>query len=165
MNFVSAYRNMTLIPKPEFTLLPLKDLFKRVEGLMNNKIINSGISFKWAVDPESLELTADRGLMEQVMINLLLNGIDAVTGRENPAIILSGYMDAEGRINITVEDNGAGIVNEAMDRIFIPFFTTKKNGSPLSDSSNLGIIITGHYRYLLKVENINHVIRAKIFFG
>lgn len=140
MNFVSAYRNMTLIPKPEFRLLAVRDLFKRVEGLMSHKLTDRGIFFKWSVDPESLELTADPGLMEQVLINLILNAIDAVTGREDPRIMLSAFMGTEGQVIITAEDNGAGIVEEAMEKIFIPFFTTKKSGSGIGLSLSRQIL-------------------------
>jgi two-component system nitrogen regulation sensor histidine kinase NtrY len=126
MNFVSAYRNMTLIPKPKFKLLPLREFFIRVERLMHQKLTDNNISFKWSVDPETLELTADPDLMEQVMINLLLNAISAVIGRENPSIVLSAFLGPKGNVTITVEDNGVGIVEEALEKIFIPFFTTKK---------------------------------------
>ena len=144
MNFVGTYRNMTLIPKPKFRLLPLKDFFKRVEKLMNHKLSDAGISFRWSVEPESLELTADPDLMEQVMINLILNAISAVTGRENPHIMLSAFMNTEGKVIITVEDNGVGIVEEALEKIFIPFFTTKKNGSGIGLSLSRQILRMHH---------------------
>jgi len=144
MNFVSTYRNMTLIPKPKFRLLIVRDFLKRVEKLMNHKLTDNGISFKWSVEPESLELTADPDLMEQVMINLLLNAISAVTGRENPRIIVSAFMGAEGKVIITVEDNGVGIVEEAVEKIFIPFFTTKKSGSGIGLSLSRQILRLHH---------------------
>lgn len=144
MNFVSAYRNMALIPKPRYRIVSIKDLFKRVEGLMNNRLTGSGISFKWSVEPETLELTADSDLMEQVMINLLLNAINAVIGRKDPAITLSAGMDAEGKVFVAVEDNGVGIVEEALERIFIPFFTTKKQGSGIGLSLSRQILRMHH---------------------
>jgi two-component system, NtrC family, nitrogen regulation sensor histidine kinase NtrY len=144
MNFVSAYRNMTLIPKPRYTIMSIKGLFKRVEGLMSHRLNDADISFKWSIDPESLELTADPDLMEQVMINLILNAIDAVNGRKDPAITLSACMDAEGKIVIIVEDNGVGIVEEALERIFIPFFTTKKQGSGIGLSLSRQILRMHH---------------------
>jgi two-component system, NtrC family, nitrogen regulation sensor histidine kinase NtrY len=144
MNFVSAYRNMTLIPKPQFRILPVKDLFKRVEGLMSHNLMDGGISLKCSVNPETLELTADPDLMEQVMINLILNAIEAVNGRDDPCITLSALMDVDGRIIITVEDNGAGIVEEALGRIFIPFFTTKKQGSGIGLSLSRQILRMHH---------------------
>jgi two-component system, NtrC family, nitrogen regulation sensor histidine kinase NtrY len=144
MSFVSAYRNMTLIPKPKYRIMSVKDLFKRVEGLMNNRLIDSGISFKWSVDPETLELTADPDLMEQVMINLILNAIDALNERNDPLITLSADMDAEGKVVVAVEDNGVGIIEEALGKIFIPFFTTKKQGSGIGLSLSRQILRMHH---------------------
>ena len=140
MTFVDSYRNMTLIPKPQFKLLSISDFFKRVEKLMYSRLADKNISFRWSVDPESLELTADPDLMEQVMINLLLNAIHAVSGRENPRIALSASLSPEGKVTITVEDNGMGIVEEALEKIFIPFFTTKKQGSGIGLSLSRQIL-------------------------
>ncbi len=140
MTFVDSYRNMTLIPKPQFKLLSISDFFRRVEKLMYSRLADKNISFRWSVDPESLELTADPDLMEQVMINLLLNAIHAVSGRENPRIALSASLSPEGKVTITVEDNGMGIVEEALEKIFIPFFTTKKQGSGIGLSLSRQIL-------------------------
>jgi len=130
-DFVSAYRNLTLIPKPKFRISSIEDLFTRVETLMENKFKESGIRFHWSVEPQTLELTADPGLMEQVLINLLLNAVDALQGhnREEPRIALIARLDDAGRVIVRVEDNGPGIVEEALDKVFIPFYTTKKKGS------------------------------------
>jgi two-component system, NtrC family, nitrogen regulation sensor histidine kinase NtrY len=140
MNFVNSYRNMTLIPKPKFVLLSLSDFFRRIEKLMHHRLSDNGISFKWSVSPETLELTADPDLMEQVLINLLLNAIHAVTGRRNPSIALSASLAPEGKTIIVVEDNGIGIVPEALDKIFIPFFTTKKRGTGIGLSLSRQIL-------------------------
>ncbi len=142
--FVGTYRNLTLIPKPKFGLLSLEEFFSRVDRLMEQKLTDHGISFKWSVDPETLELTADPDLIEQVMINLLLNAIDAVIGRENPQITLSAFLGPEGRVIITLEDNGVGIVEEAASKIFIPFFTTKKQGSGIGLSLSRQILRLHH---------------------
>jgi two-component system, NtrC family, nitrogen regulation sensor histidine kinase NtrY len=140
MNFVNSYRNMTLIPKPEFKLLSVSEFFRRVEKLMSHKMTDHGIAFRWAVEPETLELTADPDLMEQVMINLLLNAIRAVAGCRNPGIRLSAVLSPESKVIITVEDNGVGIVEEALENIFIPFFTTNKQGSGIGLSLSRQIL-------------------------
>jgi len=130
-HFVSAYRNLTLIPKPKFKLFAIEELFTRVKKLMESKFKENGILFQWSVDPQTLELTADPGLIEQVLINLLLNAADALMGYKNkePQVELSASLDEIGRIIIQVMDNGPGIVEEALGKVFIPFFTTKKKGS------------------------------------
>lgn len=140
MNFVNSYRNMTLIPKPKFRLLCVSDFFRRVENLMSHKMTDHGIAFRWSVEPETLELTADPDLMEQVMINLLLNAIRAVAGRRKPGIRLAAALSPEGKVIITVEDNGVGIVEEALENIFIPFFTTNKQGSGIGLSLSRQIL-------------------------
>ncbi len=140
MNFVGNYRNMTVIPEPRFRILSLTEFFQRMERLMHDKILNSGITFNWSVTPESLELSADPDLMEQVLINLLLNAIHAVTGKPDAVINLKAFLGPEGTIIITVEDNGVGIVPEALEKIFIPFFTTKEKGSGIGLSLSRRIV-------------------------
>jgi two-component system, NtrC family, nitrogen regulation sensor histidine kinase NtrY len=140
MNFVNAYRNMTLIPKPKFRLLSISDFFMRVEKLLNHRLTDHSISYEWTVEPATLELSADPDLMEQVLINLLLNAIHAVTGRKNPRIRLSASLTPEGKTIFAVEDNGIGIVPEALEKIFIPFFTTKKQGSGIGLSLSRQIL-------------------------
>ena len=140
MNFVNSYRNMTLIPKPKFRLLSVSDFFRRVENLMSHKMTDHGIAFRWSVEPVTLELTADPDLMEQVLINLLLNAIRAVAGRQNPAIRLAAALSPGGKVIIIVEDNGVGIVEEALENIFIPFFTTNKQGSGIGLSLSRQIL-------------------------
>jgi signal transduction histidine kinase len=151
MNFVSAYRNMTLIPKPKFRLLLVKDFFKRIEKMMSRKLTENSIRFEWSVEPKTLELTADQDLMEQVMINLLLNAISAVSGCGNPHIKLTAMMGATGNVIITVEDNGVGIVKEAQEKIFIPFYTTKKQGSGIGLSLSRQILRL--HRAVIRVQS------------
>jgi nitrogen fixation/metabolism regulation signal transduction histidine kinase len=131
-DFVAAYRNLTLIPKPKFKIFPIDELFNRIEKLMENKLRKKDIAFHWSVEPQSLELTADPGLIEQVLINLVLNAADAFTGVKNsnsPRIQLTASLEDNGKIIIRVTDNGPGIVKEAISKVFIPFFSTKKKGS------------------------------------
>ncbi|MCK4762324.1 MAG: ATP-binding protein [Candidatus Aminicenantes bacterium] len=127
--FVGAYRNLTLIPRPVFKIFSIEELFIRVEQLMESKLKERGIALRWQVDPQSLELTADPGLIEQVMINLFLNATAASKGKKEPQIELSAGLNESGRVVIDIKDNGSGIVKEALNKIFIPFFTTRKKGS------------------------------------
>jgi two-component system nitrogen regulation sensor histidine kinase NtrY len=131
-DFVAAYRNLTLIPKPKFKIFPINELFNRIEKLMENKLRKKDIAFHWSVEPQSLELTADPGLIEQVLINLVLNAADAFTGVKNsnsPRIQLFASLEDNGKIIVSVTDNGPGIVKEAISKVFIPFYSTKKKGS------------------------------------
>jgi two-component system nitrogen regulation sensor histidine kinase NtrY len=128
-HFVSAYRNLALIPKPQFEIFSIREMFGRIEKLMESKMTGSAIRFSTGVDPESLELTADPELIEQVLINLLNNAVDAVAQSPGPAIEMTALISSNGNPQIKVTDNGNGIVEEAREKVFIPFFTTKKTGS------------------------------------
>ncbi|OPX21642.1 MAG: ATP-binding protein [Candidatus Latescibacteria bacterium 4484_107] len=129
LHFVEAYRNLTRIPRPRFRIFPVAELFERVGQLMQAQMADRAIRFRTSVDPESLELTADPELIEQVLINLLLNAIQATQGRTDIQIELTARMDGRGNLLIRVADNGPGIIEEALDKIYIPFFTTRRDGS------------------------------------
>lgn len=129
MGFVQAYRSLALIPRPKFAIVPVRELFGRVERLMRPRFDEERVRFGWSVVPESLELTADPALLEQVLINLLINALDAVRGAAAGEVRLEAAMGERGRPVLSVRDNGVGIVPEAVPKLFIPFFTTKKGGS------------------------------------
>jgi signal transduction histidine kinase len=129
MNFVDNYRKLTHIPKPDFEIFQVKTLFDRVKNLMKDQFEQKSINFKMQIDPESLELTADPILIEQVLINLCKNSVEAILEKNNPSIALLGKTDGRGNPVIQVIDNGEGIRGDVVGKIFIPFFTTKKEGS------------------------------------
>ncbi len=129
LHFVESYRKLTRIPRPNFQIFPVSSLFDRVKQLMKTQIGDNGVNFETTVDPESLELTADAEMVEQVLINLILNAIDAVKNRHDGRIKLLSKMDERGRVIIQVIDNGIGIEEDVLEKIFIPFFTTKEQGS------------------------------------
>jgi signal transduction histidine kinase len=81
------------------------------------------------IDPETLAITADQALIEQVLINIFRNSIEAINGISNPRIELTAATDGLGNPVIKVLDNGKGIADEVAEKIFIPFFTTKQQGS------------------------------------
>jgi signal transduction histidine kinase len=129
LNFIENYRELTRIPKPDFRIVRVRDLFERVENLMKEQIELKAIEFILHIDPESLEITADPGLIEQVLINLCKNAVEAVDGINSPKIKIKAVTDGRGNPVIKVADNGKGITEEVAEKIFIPFFTTKQQGS------------------------------------
>ncbi|MFO7446397.1 MAG: ATP-binding protein [Ignavibacteriaceae bacterium] len=129
INFVENYRSLTKIPKPNFQIFSVKHLFERIENLMGSELKQEGIKFNKKIEPLSLELTADPELIEQVLINLLLNAKHAVKASEEPEINLIAHLDNRGKIEIAVADNGPGLKEDIQEKIFIPFFSTKKDGS------------------------------------
>jgi two-component system, NtrC family, nitrogen regulation sensor histidine kinase NtrY len=129
IHFVDNYRTLTRVPKPDFRIFQIKELFRNIEKLMLPELKMKNIMFTMNVEPESLELTADAEQIEQVVINLIVNSVFVLAGKENPHISLTANLDEKGKVSVKVTDNGPGIPEEAIDKIFIPFFSTKKNGS------------------------------------
>lgn len=129
IHFVESYRSLTKIPKPSFALFPAADLFANVGTLLRTSLAEQGIALAVEVEPPTLELAADEELIEQVLINLLLNAMQALEGRPGARIALRARLGDEGRPVVEVWDNGPGILPEVRERVFVPFFTTKPGGS------------------------------------
>ena len=129
LHFVDTYRNLTKIPKPNFAFFKVKTLFDNIQLLLVEELGKMGISFKAHIEPEQMEITADEQLIEQVLINLVKNSIHALKNWPNPEIRMLAFYNKRGRYTIQVVDNGPGILPDVLDKIFIPFFTTKSTGS------------------------------------
>jgi nitrogen fixation/metabolism regulation signal transduction histidine kinase len=129
LNFVEVYRNLTRIPKPNFRYFKVSEIFERSEHLLKPKMTEMGISCTNRVFPPDLMVTADPDLMDQVVINMILNAMDAVREREDAEISILATMNEKNRVAIEIKDNGTGIKPDILDKIFMPFFTSKKNGS------------------------------------
>jgi nitrogen fixation/metabolism regulation signal transduction histidine kinase len=140
LHFVNTYRNLTRIPKPNFKIFPVRDLFKNLYLLMEEEITENKINFVTNIEPENIEVSADEQLVEQVIINLIRNSMHALDGRKDPSIELKTYYNKRGRVTIQVADNGTGILPEVLDKIFIPFFTTKQSGSGIGLSLSRQIL-------------------------
>jgi two-component system, NtrC family, nitrogen regulation sensor histidine kinase NtrY len=129
LEFVENYRKLTRIPKPNFQIITSQELFERVEALFKSQLADKRILLVIEILPQNLELTTDKSMLEQVIINLLKNAIEAVENTNSPRIKLKAFQSTLGRPVIHVEDNGPGIEKETIENIFIPFFTTKASGS------------------------------------
>ena len=129
IHFVKEFRSLTSIPKPRPTPIDVKILFDELTLLHKKELIDKNIQLVVSVYPEDLTISADKNMIEQVLINLIKNAIQAFEDQENKVIELRASLNEKSRPLITVKDNGTGIDPEALEKIFIPFFTTKKTGS------------------------------------
>jgi nitrogen fixation/metabolism regulation signal transduction histidine kinase len=129
LNFVDIYRNLTRIPKPNFRYFQVQEAFNRAEQLLKTKMENLNIQYNCKAYPDDLMLTADPDLLDQVIINLILNAMDAVKDKDSAEVTLIAYNNQSNRTTIEVSDNGTGIKPDIIDKIFMPFFTSKKEGS------------------------------------
>jgi len=129
LHFVNTYRDLTAIPQPKLSNFSVKQLFENIQNLLDDELASRKIKYVIDVHPETLELTADEKLIEQVLINMISNSIQSFSGKDNPEIKLRGFLNKRGKITLQVIDNGTGIIPDVMDKIFIPFFTTRAEGS------------------------------------
>ena len=125
VEFVQNYKSLTSIPEPHIELFNVSGMFSDIVSLLRAQ----EIKFDYKVTPANLTFKADQTQIEQVLINLIKNAWEASCTRETPVISVLAGLDNNQRPKISVTDNGIGILPEVQKRIFIPFFTTKKNGS------------------------------------
>ncbi len=140
LHFVNTYRNLTRIPKPNFKITPVSELFTNIGRLMEKDFVEQNIQLSTSIEPTSLEISMDEQLIEQVLINLIKNSIHALEGRKDARIELRAYLNKRGRPTIQVYDNGVGILRDVLDKVFIPFFTTKPSGSGIGLSLSRQIL-------------------------
>jgi signal transduction histidine kinase len=129
LKFAETYRNLNKITAPNLKKMYVRDLFENLHHLMQPTLAQKNIDLEVILKDPDLSLEADASLVEQVLINLVVNAMDAVKDILNPRIILSASIALNNKIVIKVADNGAGISPEVIDKIFIPFFSTRKTGS------------------------------------
>ncbi len=129
LKFAEVYRNLNKITTPTLRRIYVRDLFENMYNLMHPTLNQKGIEMEILLKDPDLSLEADASLIEQVLINLIVNAIEAVKESPQPRIILSGGIAENQRIAMKVSDNGMGMSEEVLNNIFIPFFSTKKNGS------------------------------------
>lgn len=129
LKFTETYRNLNKITKTNLSKVFISELFENLIRLMKPTFIQKNIETSIILKEHILSHELDVDLIEQVLINLILNAIEAVKNRPDPRIVLSAYTDSDKRLFIKLADNGAGIPMEILDKIFVPFFSTKKNGS------------------------------------
>src|SRR5690606_1205143 len=128
LKFAGTYRSLNKIERPNLSRVYAADLFESLYQLMEPSLIQKGIELDIILKNTQLQLELDINLIEQVLINLLLNAIEAVKEVPNACISLAASAN-DGRPEIRVSDNGKGIPADLLESIFIPFFTTRKTGS------------------------------------
>ena len=141
ISFVENYRKFTRIPPPEKKMVKVEQLFDNTITLVNMEAGNEKMSITREVDPPDLEVLADKKQISQVLINLIKNAMEALEVNQNGKITLTGKINSNGRPQITVADNGPGIPRELIDKIFIPFFTTRESGSGIGLSISRQIML------------------------
>ncbi len=161
IHFVQNYRNVTRVPKPDFKLLNVKDMFQGIRLLFEDQAEKSGVSLQVDCHP-SLFVNADGKLLEQVLINLVKNAIEALEGVPKGEVTMSAQ-SVTSQVMIEVSDNGKGIPEDLLENIFVPFFTTKEKGSGIGLSLSRQIIrLHGGTMNVTSVPNVRTTFTIKL---
>lgn len=148
LNFIENYRKLTRLPQPMVHPFALKKLIVSLQQLL----ASNNIVFTYSIYPEQLILNADKGMVEQVLINLLKNAHEACQNKENSKIDVKANKVGD-EIHISVSDNGQGILPEVIEKVFIPFYSTKTNGSGIGLSICQQIMIRHKGRLMVQSDD------------
>jgi len=129
LRFIQQYRKVNFLPKPEVEQIKISELFFQIMKLCQEETENKNIQVKSEIRPEILGLNADKKMIEQVLINLVNNSIYALEKTEDAKIKLHAFRNSDQQVLIQVIDNGIGIHKDIKESIFVPFYTTRENGS------------------------------------
>lgn len=140
VKFINSTREFTRVFKPYITEIKVIELFEGIDQLLKHQISEKGISISYTADPPDMTINADRELMGQVIINLVMNSVEAVEGVSAPSIMVSGSGNSDGSSSIEVIDNGSGIEPENLSSLFVPYYTTRSKGSGIGLSICRNII-------------------------
>jgi Signal transduction histidine kinase regulating C4-dicarboxylate transport system len=128
ISFINSYRKVTKIPNPVYHIFSVKE-FLMIEITAMKSTTDLPIKFELSVEPSDLMIYADKNLISQIVLNLLKNAIQSLSTQKDPYIRINAYNDKDENIIIDFINNGEKIPEEVAKQIFIPFFTTKTNGS------------------------------------
>lgn len=127
--FVNKYRSLTKLPQPQFKKVDVQILLNKMIKLLQNDLDERNIYVEIEIHTENLMIHADEKMLEQVIINLIKNAINAIPVNQEGRISLTARKTNDLRTFIHISDNGIGITKENINHIFTPFFTTKEQGS------------------------------------
>jgi two-component system nitrogen regulation sensor histidine kinase NtrY len=153
IRFVNDFRSLTHTPEPKIQMVSVMELFNQISILLKHEVETNHIKFIVNVNPQNLALSIDPELIQQVLINLIKNAVQALEERENKIIELLAYQDEKNNTLFILKDNGPGIEEEAQTKIFIPFFTTKKSGS------GIGLSLS---RQIMRQHNASLSVKSKL---
>ncbi len=129
ISFVDSYRKLTRLPKPKKKLFQVKNLIENIRLLSASFEHAENIAFSYLINPDDMEILADEKMISQVLINLVKNAFQSNAGNTSVKVKITVGIGENNRPRICIADNGPGISPDIIDEIFVPFFTTRENGS------------------------------------
>jgi nitrogen fixation/metabolism regulation signal transduction histidine kinase len=144
-DFLDTYSNLYRVPELEYTHTRVTELFQRIHTLHKDSFSSNGILCRMECEDASMELRMDERMIEQVFINLIKNALEALMESSHPVITLSAKESGKETV-LVVKDNGKGIPDDQLDHIFIPFYSTREEGSGVGLSFSQHIMRMHHGR-------------------
>ena len=141
INFVKATKSLTQIPKPAIRMISVNELLDRIDILYSSRFKDAGVAFEKLITPPDLCVEADLELIEQVIINLLQNALEAMQENPAPRICVTAFINELSQVQISFSDNGTGIRSEVLEKLFLPFYSTKPNNSGIGLSLSQQIMM------------------------
>lgn len=152
IDFINKYRKVHLMPNPVFEDFEILNVLSRIEKLFHTEIEKNNIDCKIEVYPKNLTINADKAMIEQVIINLFKNAIEAQVGQKEKSIVIKGFRDLSNNPIIEISDKGPGIPEKIKDDIFVPFFSTKDKGSGIGLSLAKQLVFLNKAKLNVKSE-------------
>lgn len=152
LKFAKSYRLINKVDKPQFTEIPVVQLFENIYNLLEPSFIQKGVDVDIILKNTRTTIQADLHLIEQVIINLMLNAMEAVKDVEKPYISMSA-LEENGRVLLKISDNGEGMESDIQEQIFTPFFTTKKTGSGIGLTLSKQIMLVHNGNIFVQSED------------
>ena len=163
INFVKSTKSLTQIPAPVIRQISVRELFERITFLFQSKFLENGIHYEKRIIPDDLMVDADLELIEVVMINLIQNAIEAMEGIPDPKLYFIAESRESGQVQISIADNGKGISEDVIERIFLPFYSTKPNNSGIGLSLSQQIMMVHNGRLEVSSEPGDGTVFRMIF--
>ena len=154
IRFVNAYKDFTRIPNPDFRMVNIDQLIHQIDQLVRGELEKEGIDFQVDLSNSGMELLADPDLLEMVLLNLIKNSREALKGKRDGIIKLSAKQNNHQQIEISVTDNGPGIIPQAIDKVFIPFYSTKSKSGGTGVGLSISRRIIQMHQGVLTVESV-----------
>jgi len=151
MHFVGGYRRLTRLPAPKKTIASVKDIFSDIEQLTAAEMKERAVKLTGIIEPSGLEINCDADMIQQVLINLLQNAAHALEGKDTKEIRMIARMSRRGQTVLEIQDSGDGIAEDIISKVFVPFFTTKRDGSGVGLALSRQIMLA--HGGSLKVQN------------
>ncbi|RNI30326.1 ATP-binding protein [Rufibacter immobilis] len=156
VRFVQDFRSLARVPVPQKHFFEVGEMLKELQTLFQEEYNQENIQVSFQCQPQTLQVLADRQLVEQVLINLLKNAIHALADQKDKLLQIDAFPDMDSRVVLQVSDNGSGIAEEAIEQIFLPFYTTKPTGT------GIGLSLS---RQIMRLHNGSLTVHSELGIG